>query len=1046
MKEISQYQKMEKLISALKPKNSNKSIRFKSFHISRNSTSFPHRASLILNAKTDFEEKHKPIKTINPKTLVYDPPFLKKNKDYNGLCDELKNLEIQDKMHFNFKNDFLDLDEELDYTNTKKNWIINDSGYDFNNIADILYIVEKVKINPEKRKMKDVLEIVKFLTSTKLGKEFKEGFEQKDIFEKLITFCGVEIRYKFFKKGETIFRIGDLPDFFYIILLGKVDILKPLPKTVSLTGNQYFSYLMNLKKSKDEHLFDLCIKANIKTHYRIDSDDVEVLKYIYIYIVLEQINRKKKINFREALNLVDMSYKELDLNKEQLSDLNYIIENMKKIKLKIPDISTTTISKYLFLRDISIKRDTTIYYYSSFLTLDSKSHFGDSAMDSNTTRNATITAAEDTHTAYISCNSYFHNVVVEKVAIIDKKVEFLHSNFIFKRVNQKRFEQKYYGLFIRNHYKKGDIIYKEGTNPSNVYFIEEGNVELYSSKNIYELEKVIEYLEEKRKNFMKNKGDNEYKEQDIILTYSKINYEVNDLRNDIIKKNRNKIFLLKDNEDLGLLSFYFGYPYLATCIVTSASAKIYQIDNKYLSDMILKEPIIYRTLINRIEEKLSLFHERLFNINNTKLLLADHQKNIDKKSESKNAIQNKDSSTFIINSNKSKRNKDREDNNNNKKNNSSKNLNNTKKNYFNKTMSKINYNKIKQIFNKIHHSNLTKSINVNNNSNINNIIPYNKSKLPSLNFQKALKITDNISTDKTHSFKPKNLYSNEDAITTNISLQISKNNQKNILMKKNNIFKNSSVVNYLTLKRNKKEINLSNILFKNKSTTFIEEKKFCIDPVLRRSYEAYEEMNKSKYRRIYIQKNKNRNKITENSLKKGDSIEDQKIKTQSMFYKNNHKSKIRQHLNNIKPYKNNNKANISLSCKSMSYSKNYINAQNNSNDEEMNKKNNNNDNKNIKINKATFTKHNKFINYNNAADALKQKIKNNNNKINHPYFSPLVLLKKEQYKIFKDDRGLKNNIKQIKEIKNTINKKKEFYHLGYFFKFINKYNPYKNSE
>ena len=107
-------------------------------------------------------------------------------------------------------------------------------------------------------------------------------------------------------------------------------------------------------------------------------------------------------------------------------------------------------------------------------------------MDSNTTRNATIAAAEDTHTAYISCNSYFHNVVVEKVAIIDKKVHFLNSNFIFRKINPKRFEQKYFGLFIRNNYKKGDIIFKEGDKPLCVYFIEQGNVELYSSKNIYE--------------------------------------------------------------------------------------------------------------------------------------------------------------------------------------------------------------------------------------------------------------------------------------------------------------------------------------------------------------------------------------------------------------------------------------------------------------------------------------------------------------------------------------------------------------------------------
>lgn len=1017
MEKISVSKKIQKIVSSLQPKKSAKSFRFKSFNISRNSSSFPHRSSFSLNSKKFLKEKQDSIQMINPNTLVYESPFFQKNKNYNELCNELKNLEIQIKINFNFKNNILDLDDEMEFKNAQKNWTLNDSGYDFNNIVEISNIIERVKKPPEKRTLKDLLEIVKFLTVTKLGKEFKEGFELQETFEKLITFCGVEIKYKFFKKGETVFRIGELPDFFYIILYGKVDILKPLAENVLMSGHQYFAYLMKLKKSKDEHLFNLCIKAN-KTHFRIDRDDVEILKYIYIYIVLDQINRKININFEETLKLVDMPYKDFDLDPAELSNIKYLNENLKKIKIKLPDISITTISKYLFFKETSTKKNATIYYYSSFLTLDSKSHFGDSAMDSNTTRNATIAAAEDTHTAYISCNSYFHNVVVEKVAIIDKKVHFLNSNFIFRKINPKRFEQKYFGLFIRNNYKKGDIIFKEGDKPLCVYFIEQGNVELYSSKNIYELENVIEYLENKRQTLMKKKEHNEdeVKEQDIILTYSKLNFDINDLRKDIIKKKRNKIFLLKENEDLGLISFYFGYPYIANCIVSSATAKIYQIDNKYLSDMILKENIIYKYLIKRVEEKLSLFHERLFNINNTKLLLADHLKTLDKKVEIKNALQNIDSEKTLINSkNKSK------DNNDNEQFSISQNLSWSQKNDFNKTIMKINYNKFKQIVNKLQNLNLCKSINDNNNNN-----NFGRSNLPSINFQKIIKVTDNSPTEKPFSKKKKIIYNNNinEEGTVNNSLQLLKNNQKNILMKKN-IFKNSSVANSITLK--KKKFNLSNILFKSKSTTFIEEKKFCIDPVLRKSYEAYEEMNKSRYKRIQIQKNKNKNDINDNSIKKGDSIEDQKIKTQSIFY-NNTKSKIRQHLYNLKPCKNKNN---SVNFKSISYSRNYNNPNNSSDDEEI-KKNN----------IANGPILDKFKSYN-PVDELEKKIRQRN-KINHPYFSPLVMLKKEQYKIFKDEKTLKNNMKKIKDINQTITKKRQLNKLGFIFKFINKYNPFKN--
>ena len=194
-------------------------------------------------------------KFIDPEALVFDSPFIEsKHKDYVGLCNELKNLEIQKHNIFILDNGLdIDLDEKFEFTNYQNNWKSNAIDKNYNNASDILKIVEKVKIPPKERNLSDLLEIVKYLTTTNLGKYFNEGFEQKEIFEKLITFCGVEIKYKFFEKGDIVFRIGDLPDYFYIILLGKVEILKPFPKTISMTGYEYFVYLINLKNSKDDY-------------------------------------------------------------------------------------------------------------------------------------------------------------------------------------------------------------------------------------------------------------------------------------------------------------------------------------------------------------------------------------------------------------------------------------------------------------------------------------------------------------------------------------------------------------------------------------------------------------------------------------------------------------------------------------------------------------------------------------------------------------------------------------------------------------------------
>ena len=980
------YKSLGKSISLMKKTKSillqpKKSIYLSQNNLQKNLNDSSKRLSLNLSTLPAKKSKKK---IVNPEELVYDSPFLQiRPKDYISLCQDLKSLQIRKKTFSQIKNDLYDddYDEDFDFLNMNNNLKLNDTINDYNNVVEILEIIKKVEIPPEKRKMKDLFEIVKYLTTTKLGAYFKEGFEQKEIFEKLITFCGVEIRYKFFKKGETIFRIGDLPDNFYIILLGKVDVLKPFPEKMLMTGYQYFCYLMQLKKSKDEHLINLCIKEN-KNHFRIDIDDVKDLKYIYIYIMLDLINRRKIVNFDDVLKLVNISHKEFDLDPDKLNDPKYIFENIKKIKIYLPDIPTSILSKYLFFKEIKKQKEVTVFNYSSFLTLDTKSHFGDSAMDSNTTRNATIAAIEDTHTAYISCSSYFHNVVVEKAALIDKKVQFLNTNFIFGKIHPKMFEQKYFGLFIEKNYKKGDIIYHEGDLPLYVYFIEKGDVELSSSKNIFELQNVIEYLEQQRFQFMKrnNNDEEKFEGKDYIYTYSKMNLVKHDLRKEIVKNEINKIVLLKENEDLGLLSFYFGYPYLATSTVSSATAKIYQIDNKYLSEIILKEKACYNDLINRVENKLYLLHERFFSINNTKLLLADHQKSMDSKRK-RNTSQNFDTSNNYI---KNKNINDSKEN--------SYSLSNQKNN-FNKTYMKINYEKLKKVYTRLQKSNInhkntqTNFHEKNKNKNITNYLQ--KSNLPVINLQKSSQISNNnISTDKTISIKIKTQEQINEGLKS--SSNNKKSGSKNILIKKN-IFKNTSVTKAISKKKN---INFSDLMFRNNSCIFLEEKKFCIDPVLKKSYEDYEKMYKNK---LNIKRNKNK------------SSEEHKI--QSLYNKIPYDNEKKFELNDIKSSNNNYNYNNSISCKSKSYSRNITKILFGQKDEEKYK------------NKKVSTKLEHIKSYNDKGTSTKII---RNKKINHPYFSPLVLMKKELYEVFKTKKPLKKDLEIIKNSKKSKNNKKDF--------------------
>ena len=951
-------------------------------------------------------------KIIDPNFLVCNSTYLSKSKntDYNGLCNDLKILEIELHVKNRIRNSkSLNINEELEQeiSMMKEKSELNDFGYDFYNIQEIFKIIDIVKKAPEKRTMFDLLKVVKYLTTTKLGNYFKQEYENKKVYEKLVTFCGVEMKYKFFPKGETIFKIGDVPDFFYMVLYGKVDILKPLSKNIVLSGYQYFCYLMDLKKANENYLFNLCIQDNI-SHFYIQKDEAHLLNYIYILIIVDKISRHMPVDFPNALKITGVTCEELDLVPSQLSSTKYLLENIKKIKKNLPGIPGATVHKYLFLDEKFNKKSVIIYEYFKFLTIESKAHFGDSSMDSNTTRNATLIAVEDTYTAYISNNLYYKNVVVEKAAVMDRKIQFLNSNFIFSKINLKKFEKKYFGWFICNNYRKGDILFNEGDSSYYTYFIEQGEVELYSSKNVLEFEKVIEHLEKERNNFSKRKNL-EKSEEEILLTYDKINFSGSELKDRINKKEINKIFLLKDSEDIGLLSFYFGYPYLTSSIVSSQTAKIYKIDNKYLSEILLREKECYRDLVNRIENKLALFHERFFNINNTKLLLADHKSMIENKEREQNLSKmeptsHNPNSKFII-----------------KNINSTDNINQNAymltKNNFNKTDLKINYNKLKEIFNKT--SNINKSYDMNNftindhnlNNNIlNGSLPLikNSFKLHRSSIDKRISIKNKTMEDLKKSIKYKS--------QINIMPPPSLKEMKQILPRKK--------IGILRYKSKDNFIKYQMKVFNEKNPYFLNQTNYCIDPILKENCANLENIKLNSKHNQKSNKSKS-NVQNNNSIKFQNKMIDESttMKTNYLLNHNlNVKFKNAHSLYKIKPYYNDYKN--SKSCKSYSNPK-------------INKMNENNN-----------TKDDNIINISIDNDELTKKRDRKEGKyIDHPYYAPLVLTKKEKYKIFTGEDYFNSQLKYVKMKRKELNEKRGLNEFGYPLNSVKKFNEsmsYKN--
>ena len=105
-------------------------------------------------------------------------------------------------------------------------------------------------------------------------------------------------------------------------------------------------------------------------------------------------------------------------------------------------------------------------------------------MDGRTTRNATIVANEETEVGYIEMPLYHAYISQEKIKLIHKRLKFLLENFFFKRITTNSFEKKYFNFFISNNYLKGDVLFNENNQSGFAYFIENGIVELSTSKSV----------------------------------------------------------------------------------------------------------------------------------------------------------------------------------------------------------------------------------------------------------------------------------------------------------------------------------------------------------------------------------------------------------------------------------------------------------------------------------------------------------------------------------------------------------------------------------
>jgi len=360
-------------------------------------------------------------------------------------------------------------------------------------------------------------------------------------------------------KEDYLCKIGEVGDFFFIILKGSVGIYRVTSYTRLMDADEYFSILKSYYKNNDITLLNETLTSN----YHIFPIKKEEFKRI----------DQKIYNLKYRRGLVS---KRIDSTDPAFNETFELMQSKSASKIEVKEDKVKECKYFEYFEEsveeiILDKHKCTIFVEEYFLTKKKGEYLGDLALDKKGgKRNASCKAAEDCYLGILDKDDYISFIKEEKAKLRKKEIDFLIENYIFKKIAKHQFDKKFYDEFVYMDLPKNYILIKEYDDTTCVYFIKEGEVELSFSKNILQLSNLFHNLND---NYLPDFKDN-------------FNYNIqNDpqdptVKNFLQERRLIKIKKLCNKESLGFIELFYGFSWMYTGVVKSEKAKIYRLDIK----------------------------------------------------------------------------------------------------------------------------------------------------------------------------------------------------------------------------------------------------------------------------------------------------------------------------------------------------------------------------------------------------------------------------------------------------------------------------------
>lgn len=525
---------------------------------------------------------------------------------------------------------------------------------------------EAVTKPPQYRNFNDLQIIIYFLKNTQLMEKFRGERLNELAYQTIMLNCATHLQIQLLKKGEILFKIDSIGEKFYLIIKGKVEVLKPIEKNRKMTLFEYFNHIKDLRNCDELHILQKTIKANyeyfpLQNVNQIDYIDKLIFKAQFLnrmehfkipidvenFFLAHHKNPKDfKINLKNLKKLHKMNNREYYVLEPGL-DENLSDDSFKKpygdqlwivylnYKIQISKEEREEYQKFRGIERRNKKLDMFIYEYEIFMCINEGNYFGDFALDKkNKKRTATIRADEDLVLGVICHEIYRDYIFSEKQKIKQREVAFINENFLFKEIKIFSFETKFFQHFALNEYFKEKEIYKQNSIDNKIFLIREGKLEISFEGSIVDLhdciKKIIEkyeflinninkiahpFFSIKNANFISPKSLNLYLEDEHLIDINRLKFRCERIYDYVTKKRKIHLFILSVNEIVGLEDFFLDTKmHLYNADILSDRITVYKIDYENLKNIYKDEIKIQQNFQDVCLDKILFFIKRIYSV------------------------------------------------------------------------------------------------------------------------------------------------------------------------------------------------------------------------------------------------------------------------------------------------------------------------------------------------------------------------------------------------------------------------------------------------